>query len=101
MNCTLSSLSSNIRWSICLLAILALAACAGEATDDVETPEELDARALAIHQRVVTLDTHKDISSNFTPTDGSEGEDPGVNGGRKVDLLTMREGGLDVVFLIV
>ena len=101
MSRTLRSMSVLFRWCLCLLVVLVVAACAGGSTEDTESPEELEARALEIHQRVVTLDTHKDISSNFTPTDGSEGEDPGVNGGRQVDLLTMREGGLDVVFFVV
>jgi len=50
---------------------------------------------------VITADTHKDISGNFAPTDGSDGEDPNERAGRKVDLPQMREGGLDLVFFVV
>ncbi len=86
----------------CAVLVIALAACGGGGTEGGTLgDDDLEARAREIHDRVVTLDTHKDISGNFTPTDGSEGEDPGVRAGRKVDLHTMREGGLDVVFFIV
>lgn len=91
--------------ALCALALIAVSACTGAAppADDTaeETPAELEARARGIHERVLTADTHKDISGNFAPTDGSEGEDPGVRGGRKVDLPQMREGGLDMAFFVV
>ena len=89
----------------CAVLVTALVACAGGAPDvgdgGPQGDGNLEARARGIHDRVVTLDTHKDISENFTPTDGSEGEDPGVRGNSKVDLHTMRGGGLDVVFFVV
>jgi membrane dipeptidase len=59
----------------------------------------LVARARAIHDRVMTLDTHVDISpANFTST--------GPNYAQKlprtqVDIAKMEEGGLDAAFLIV
>ena len=85
---------------LCASLLIAAVSCSG---DDVtiETPEELTARAQTIHERVLTADTHKDISGNFAPSDGSEGEDPNVQAGRQVDLPQMREGGLDLVFFIV
>ena len=61
------------------------------------TEEELVAHAQGIHDRVLTLDTHDDIPFNFA----TEEVDPGVRGNRKVDLVKMREGGLDVGFFIV
>jgi microsomal dipeptidase-like Zn-dependent dipeptidase len=61
--------------------------------------DALIARARAIHDRVLTMDTHVDISpANFTMT--------GPNYGTKlprtqVDVAKMEEGGLDAAFLIV
>ena len=61
------------------------------------TPPEIVARARAIHERVITLDTHNDISpNNFTAernyTQRLE---------TQVNLPKMVEGGLDVSFMIV
>lgn len=85
MNRTLSRLSSSL-----LLPMLA-GACA-EMGD-----EELLATAKQIHQRVITIDTHDDIPSNFA----TEEVDPGVRGDRQVDIPKMVEGGLDVGFFVV
>jgi membrane dipeptidase len=75
------------------LAALVLGACGKTGM----TEEELVAKAREIHQKIVTVDTHVDISGNFaTPED-----DPGVRGNRQVDLVKMREGGLDAVFWAV
>lgn len=59
----------------------------------------LVARARAIHERVLTLDTHVDISpANFTST----GPNYSQNLPRtQVDVTKMEEGGLDAAFLIV
>lgn len=57
----------------------------------------LVARARAIHERVMTLDTHVDINpANFTPGRNYTQRLP-----IQVDLPKMEEGGLDAVFLIV
>ncbi len=64
-----------------------------------ETDADLIARAHAIHDRVITVDTHVDIPPNF----GSDAYDmmkPGPRG-QQVHLPTMLEGGLDATFLIV
>lgn len=66
-------------------------------TPEPETEEQLIARALEIHGRVLTIDTHDDIPFNFS----TEEVDPGLRGERQVDLPKMREGGLDVAFFIV
>lgn len=97
------------RWfrpgRIAVLASTALlgaasAACGGGADRSApETEEELMARARAIHERVLTIDTHDDIPFTFaTP---GPGNDPGLRDGRQVTLPKMREGGLDVGFFIV
>ncbi len=59
--------------------------------------QALTARARAIHDRVITLDTHVDISpANFT---AERNYGTGLSG--QVDLPRMEAGGLDAVFLIV
>jgi membrane dipeptidase len=55
------------------------------------------ARARAIHDRVVTIDTHDDIPFDFATPE----VDPGVRGTRQVDIPKMVEGGLDVAFFVV
>ncbi len=62
-----------------------------------ETEEALVARARAIHERVLTIDTHDDIPLDFATAD----VDPGVRGARQVDLPKMEEGGLDAGFFVV
>jgi membrane dipeptidase len=69
-----------------------LTACSGQMSED-----EIVVTARAIHQSVITIDTHDDIPTNFA----TEEVDPGVRGDRQVDLPKMREGGLDAAFFIV
>ncbi|MGH7502030.1 MAG: dipeptidase [Longimicrobiales bacterium] len=54
-------------------------------------------RARAIHQRVLTIDTHDDIPFNF----GSDEVNACMELERQVDVPKMRRGGLDVAFFIV
>ena len=63
----------------------------------VETEQQLVERALGIHERVITLDTHADINtSNFTPEVNYTSDlDTQVN------LPKMEQGGLDVAWFIV
>lgn len=62
-----------------------------------ETEESLISRARAIHERVVTLDTHADINtSNFTPDVNYT-----MNLDTQVNLPKMEAGGLDVAWFIV
>ena len=66
---------------------------AGAQTDD----SALVARARAIHQRVLTLDTHVDINpANFTPERNYT-----ERLATQVNLPKMEEGGLDAAFFIV
>jgi len=62
--------------------------------------DALVARARAIHQRVMTLDTHVDINANQFNPDDSVNFAKGVPG-RQVDLPKMEAGGYDAVFLAV
>jgi membrane dipeptidase len=83
---------------------LAIAACGGSDTVSDATGDgtsdgadsELEARAREIHGRVISIDTHDDIPSNFATPE----VDP-LNADRQVNLEKMRAGGLDVGFFIV
>jgi membrane dipeptidase len=78
-----------------LLALIGAAALAGSAAQQNE--QDLTARARAIHERVITLDTHVDIDpSNFTRACNYT-----MNLTTQVNLPKMKAGGLDASFLIV
>ncbi|MEM7280462.1 MAG: dipeptidase [Pseudomonadota bacterium] len=64
-----------------------------------ETEEELVARALEIHDRVLTVDTHADTPLRMIEPgfDMAERHDPNETGS-KVDYPRMKEGGLDAIF---
>jgi membrane dipeptidase len=64
-----------------------------------ETDAEFIARARAIHERVIAVDTHVDIPANYG-TDAYDPMKPGPRG-QQVHLPTQVEGGLDATFLIV
>ena len=89
-----------MRVLIGAIVALSTAACAsaqGRPSDDA-----LVARARGIHERVMTLDTHVDIS----PTTFSANQPNYVNGGlvnpnQQVDLPKMEQGGLDAVFFSI
>ncbi len=64
-----------------------------------EAEEELIARALEIHDRVLTFDSHADTPLRMIEPgfDMSERHDPNETGS-KVDYPRMKEGGLDAIF---
>lgn len=65
--------------------------------EEMESEEALIARAMAIHERVITLDTHDDIDvSNFT-----DDLNYTMDTASQVNLPKMVAGGLDVAFFIV
>lgn len=84
------------------LTILLLSSCgqtgSGASTSE-ETEEALIERALEIHHRVLTLDTHADTPLRMIEPgfDMSERHDPKETGS-KVDYPRMKEGGLDAIF---
>ena len=82
-----------------LLIVLPLvfSACRNGSDSSSGTEEDLVEKARAIHERVITIDTHDDIPFNFA----SPEVDPGVRGDRQVDIEKMEEGGLDVAFFVV
>lgn len=91
-----------------VLCLLLFTAC-GEASETQEavaqqaasvdemSEAELQDYADAIHERVLTLDTHDDIEFNFATPE----VDPGVRDGRQVTIPKMKEGKLDVGTFIV
>lgn len=85
-----------------LLALLALPLLVGCGTGEIdnttaETEAELVERARGIHERVITLDTHDDISpANFTAERNYT-----MDLGNQVNLPKMEAGGLDVAWMIV
>ena len=87
-----------------LLVLGIMPACRGSGSDGVTSAQEtavaeatLVTEAMAIHQRVVTIDSHDDIPLDFATPD----VDPGLRGERQVDLPKMEEGGLNAAFFIV
>jgi len=83
-----------------LAVLLLFAACGGAETDGgtaMESEADLVERARGIHERVITLDTHDDISvANFTAEQNYTMDLP-----TQVNLPKMEAGGLDVSWMIV
>ncbi len=81
-------------------AVLALSGCDADVPGAEEaTPvgeDDIIAEARAIHDRIITIDTHVDIPFNFA----TDEVDPGERGRFQNDLPKMREGGLDAAFFI-
>jgi membrane dipeptidase len=60
--------------------------------------KDLQKAARSLHERIITIDTHDDISPEFA----TSADDPGnPNNPRQVTLQKMSEGGLDAGFFIV
>jgi membrane dipeptidase len=85
----------RILFATLLIALFATSC----ATTEPLTEEELLARAAAIHERVLTVDTHVDIAGERYATPEV---DPGIdNPNLRCDLVKMVKGQLDGVFLAV
>jgi membrane dipeptidase len=80
-----------------VLGIALMAPVLAQGQEAATSDADLEARARAIHESVITIDTHDDISSNLATPES----DPGQREGRQVTLPKMREGGFDVAFFIV
>jgi membrane dipeptidase len=80
-----------------LLTVLAVSCSTKDKEGKTMTEDEIIAKAIAIHNRVITLDTHNDINiRNFTDSiNYTQDLDNQVN------LPKMEKGGLDVTWLIV
>ncbi|MCX8159437.1 MAG: dipeptidase [Candidatus Saccharicenans sp.] len=62
--------------------------------------QDLELRARALHQKIVTVDTHCDAAMRLLQGDWNPAErhDPAAPGSSKIDLPRMKEGGLDAEF---
>jgi membrane dipeptidase len=80
------SIQSAMLLPICLTCLMACG----------RGPQVSAEQALALHRSLLTVDSHDDISADFT----SETVDP-LSADRQVNLQKMRAGGLDVAFFIV
>ncbi|MEM1336511.1 MAG: dipeptidase [Bacteroidota bacterium] len=84
-----------------LLSLLLMLGCKEKTppSDAVETEQELTQRALEIHKKVLTLDTHADTPLRMIEPgfDMAERHDPRETGS-KVDYPRMIEGDLDAIF---
>ncbi len=93
------ALKSRSIFKLVFLCTLILAASCKEAKEEEKTmsEEDLIAKAKAIHERVITLDTHCDINvNNFTDSINYTQELD-----NQVNLPKMIKGGLDVAWFIV
>jgi len=89
--------SPTVLKRLALASLLALAACGGPPADAPESEEALVERARGIHERVITADTHDDISpTNFTAERNYTMDLP-----NQVTLPKMEAGGLDVAWFVV
>ena len=80
---------------LCVILVLGMIGC--DNTDPTRMSEaDLRATAEAIHDSVITIDTHVDIPLDFA----TESVDP-LNSVSQVNLENMRTGGLDAAFFIV
>lgn len=90
---TIRRLSRRLAMALAGMAITATAANASDCT-----PRDVsETQAWALHSRVLTLDTHIDISRHFA----THRHDPGGFTRAQNDLPKMRAGGLDAAFLIL
>ena len=90
-------MSPQQRFSVRRSPFFLLAVLTASVAQAQGTAPEIVARARAIHERVITLDTHVDISpANFTAERNYTQQLS-----TQVDLPDMVAGGLDVAFLIV
>ncbi|MGD2295942.1 MAG: dipeptidase [Candidatus Aminicenantes bacterium] len=94
----MKKIASNAIVSILSFSFLGIVCCAPKLD-----PEALEAESLAIHDRVLTVDTHCDTTYRLLSDDWDIGErhEPGERGSGKVDLPRMAEGGLDAEFFAV
>lgn len=67
------------------------------------TEEKLSARARELHQRILTVDTHCDTPMMMLRPGWDIGvrHEPGLRESGKVDLVRMKEGGLDALFFSI
>lgn len=83
---------------LAVLYVVGLTACRPKVAET-----DLEAKALAIHDRVLSVDTHCDTASRLPGSTWDIGvrHEPGKPGSGKIDLPRMVEGGLDAEFFAV
>ncbi len=83
-----------------IVFVLCISVIWGTSCSTKQDTEALRVEALAIHNRVLTVDTHSDTPSRLLREDWDIGErhDPSQRGSGKIDLPRMVEGGLDAEF---
>jgi membrane dipeptidase len=99
--------SCRMRFHVAAAFVLTVPLLAQEGALTAEQQQRAD----AIHARVLTLDTHKDIEPQLAPEELPDDPatrerfraefDPTVRGTQQVDFPKMREGGYDCAFFIV
>ncbi len=91
--------SALFRWTVLAGGALALAACVSTAPP----PAGVSAEAMALHQRLLTLDTHLDTPMAFTSARGFDimAKHDVHRDGSQVDLPRMKAGGLDGGFWVI
>lgn len=87
---------STIAGRLALLLFLPFFLSCGSEIEDGAAPSEAEivARARAIHDEAITIDTHNDILGNW----GTDEIDPCTGTDMKVDIPKMVAGGLDMTF---
>jgi len=94
---TTQAFKSNPFLKLVFLCIILFSVSCKDKVEKPMTEAQLIEKALAIHERVITLDTHNDINvSNFTDSINYSQELD-----NQVNLPKMKKGGLDVSWLIV
>jgi microsomal dipeptidase-like Zn-dependent dipeptidase len=88
-----------VRHVLTAFVVLASAGCAS--FPRVESEEALVARARAIHDRVITMDTHVDIQPGQFAADQPVYVTGVASPNQQVDLPRMERGGLDAVFFSI
>ena len=94
-------MKSRLAFSLALVLVLVLTGAAACGPTNVALDDKsLEARAWAVHAKVLTVDTHCDTAMMMTRSTWDVGErhEPGKPGSGLIDLPRMKEGGLDALF---
>ena len=95
----------NMKFPRSIVGYVAVGACVLGLALCRKAPEgeDLESRARALHERILTVDTHCDTPMRMLSGNWNIGErhEPGKRASGKVDLPRMAEGGLDAEFFAV
>lgn len=93
-------MKAQLEYVLGLLLAMVLLSCGSEG----KTTSEGAGRAASVHERVLTVDTHIDWPSRQLRNpdfDPGKRHEPGARGSGQWDLVRMKEGGLDAVFMSI